>query len=88
MKRLFSWFFPGKENDDAFVTLMSVAATDAAIKSQLLAILDQPEFQRQSSLNTWINQLEIQNAPREFVDGLRYLLDDNTAERAIDLLRK
>ena len=76
----------GRE-EDAFLQLMVVARDDPSIAAHLVTILDQEPFQRQSSLNTWLRDLELQRAPRPFIVGLRQLLDDATAARALELLR-
>lgn len=67
--------------------LMSVAREDADIRAQLIEILTQNPFNRKSSLNTWIHTMQLQRAPAPFVRAISYLLDDATADKALQLLR-
>lgn len=71
---------------DPFVSMMSVAREDQAIQQHLLAILRQNRFNRHSLLNTWITDLQMQGAPESFINALAFLLDDDVAARALDLL--
>ena len=74
--------------DDYLITLISVARENLQIKDQLLSILRQPAFQRHSMLNTWLEDLKFAGAPRELRDAMAGLLDDEVAERALDLLNR
>ena len=52
-------------------------------------LLDGPsDFNRQSLLNTWIADLELQNAPQELRRILTYLLDGEVAKTALRLLEE
>ena len=75
-----------RSNEDAFVALMVVASEDAEIRAQLLGILTQDRFNRYSLLNTWISDLKMQGAPDLFIEALAYLLDDDLANRAREIL--
>jgi hypothetical protein len=81
LRRLFS-----RRDDEPFVQLMSVAQGDASIRAQLISILAQDSFNRKSSLNTWIRTMQLQKAPASFVQAITYLLEDDTAEKALRLL--
>jgi hypothetical protein len=73
---------------DPFISMMSVAREDQAISQHLAAILKQSQFNRHSLLNTWINDLQMQGAPESFVNALAFLLDDEVAARALQVLEK
>lgn len=77
---------PARNGNDALVSLIAVAREDEKIGEALLAVLRQESFQRQSMLNTWIAQLNLEGAPAAFVGALACLLDDGTADRARTLL--
>ena len=72
--------------EDYFISLMSVASDDAAIRSQILTILRQNAKKRKTDLEAWISELQAKHAPQQIVEALKYLLDDDTANRAIQLL--
>jgi len=72
--------------DDNLVTLISVARENLAIRNQLISILDQPPFQRQSLINTWLEDLKLAGAPPELRNALSGLLDEHVANRAYELL--
>jgi len=76
------------EQDDDLITLISVAQEDPLIRNQLLSILRQPEFQRQSIVNTWLEDLKLTGAPLELQNGLSALLDEKVADQALDLLNQ
>lgn len=65
---------------------MSVAQDDAEIRAQLISILNQDPFNRKSSLNTWIRTMQMQQAPKSFIHAMTYLLEDDTAAKALQLL--
>ncbi len=73
-------------SEDHFVTLIAIAGEDEAIRQQLISILSLNSFDRISSLNTWIDEIRLAQAPRPLIDALTYLLDDDTADRALALL--
>lgn len=79
-------FATSRDDDNHLVTLISVASDNPAIRDQLLSILRQTPFQRQSMINTWLADLELTGAPVELRDALSGLLDEKTADRALDLL--
>ena len=74
------------KGDDHLVTLISVAKENPLIRNQLLSILRQPAFQRQSMINTWLEDLALAGAPPELRNALSGLLDEYVADRALDLL--
>jgi len=73
---------------DPFFSLMMVAREDVDIRLHLMAILNQDAFNRHSLLNTWIRELQLQGAPESFIKALGFLLDDDVATRAIDILEE
>jgi hypothetical protein len=71
---------------ETFVTLIRTAQEDAAIGSRLRAILGQPPFHRRSLLHTLVAELQMQSAPADFVRAVAFLLEDDVARKARDLL--
>jgi hypothetical protein len=75
-------------DNEAFVTLMRVAQEDPAVKRTLTAILAMDAFQRKSMLNTLIQDMKLKGAARDFVSAIETLLDDDVAERAVEVIAK
>ncbi|MEM7366046.1 MAG: hypothetical protein AAF525_18680 [Pseudomonadota bacterium] len=78
--------FFGIGYDPALVTLLNAARDDATIREQLIAVLSQPSFQRQSLLGLWREELRLEGAPRVLIEALGALQDDHIAEKAGDIL--
>lgn len=72
--------------EDPFLTLMSLAAEDTAIRDRLLSALDQPPAQRQRTIHSWHTSLEKAGAPRSLTSAIGFLRDEATARRALELL--
>ncbi|XOV85818.1 MAG: hypothetical protein ACFHX7_12595 [Pseudomonadota bacterium] len=86
MPRLRKWFGLPSADDD-LVNLVRVAQEDAEIRRHLLLILEQQDFQRQSMINTWVEELRLAAAPSPLVRALQSLLDDDRAYKAHEILR-
>ncbi|UCG81716.1 MAG: hypothetical protein JSV60_05425 [Desulfobacterales bacterium] len=73
--------------DEAFVTLIRVAQEDADVRNQLLAILSLDRFNRESVLNTLVDDLRLKEAPKELVSAIASLLDDDVAKKTLEILK-
>ncbi len=73
------------ENED-FITLIRVAQEDSEIKSQLSSILALDAFNRKSALNTFLEELRLRQAPKEFISAIAALLDEEVAEQVLKIL--
>lgn len=71
---------------EPFVTLIRVAQEDVQIKNLLLGILSQNRFNRESILNSYINDLTLKKAPQEFISAIACLLDGDVAKKALEIL--
>lgn len=74
-------------DSEAFVTLIRVAQEDDEIKEQLFAILTLDKFNRESALNSLIEDLRLKEAPRGFVLAIANLLDDDVADKTLAMLK-
>lgn len=72
--------------DEAFVTLIRVAQEDADVRNQLLSLLSLDRFNRESALNTLVDDLRLKKAPKELVSAIASLLDDDVAEKTLEIL--
>jgi len=69
------------------VTLIRVAQEDVGIKKHLLAILSQNKFNRESILNSYLEELRLKQASQEFISAIACLLDDDVAEKVLEILK-
>lgn len=72
--------------NELFVSLIRVAQEDSKIKKQILAILSQNKFNRVSILNSYIEEMRLRKAPKNFISAIACLLDDDIAEKALGIL--
>ncbi len=75
-------------DNDAFVTLVRVAQDDSETRTMLTAILRQPPFHRKSLVNTLIQDMRAQGAPRNLISAITELLDDAVAKKVADAIVK
>ena len=73
-------------NNETFIYLMKVAREEPDIRNKLKSILKLDSFNRQSILNTWLHDLKLQGAPKDFIESLSYFLDDDIAEKALEVI--
>ncbi len=71
---------------DAFVTMLAAACEDQTTYEQLERLLSMPDDKRQALVRTWVNDLLIAEAPRDFVQAIACLLDDRVAEKAYEVI--
>jgi hypothetical protein len=75
-------------DNDAFVTLIRVAQDDPEIHQTLVAILRQPPFHRKSLLNTLLQDMRAQGAPKNLISAIAELLDDAVAEKVAEAIMR
>ena len=73
--------------NDPFVTLIRVAQEDVEIRERLFTILTQNKFNRGSIINSYLEDMRLKQAPREFISAIACLLDDDIAEKALQILK-
>ena len=71
---------------EPFVTLIRVAQEDAETRDLLLRILSLDPFNRQSALNTLIEEMRLKGAPASLLSALSNLLDDAISEKTREML--
>ena len=74
--------------NDAFIRLIQIAQEDKEIREQLIKILSLNSFNRKSALNTFIEHMLLKKAPKEFVEAVSSLLDENVAKKTLEILYK
>jgi hypothetical protein len=73
-------------DNETFIDIMRVAQEDNDIRKKLTFILKLDSFNRQSLLNTWLNDLKLQGAPKKLREALSAFLDDAVAEKALEVI--
>jgi len=74
-------------DNETFVTLIRVAQEKPEARKTFGGILRQSPFHRQSMLNTLIEEMKLKGAPAEFVSALSALLNDDVADRAMEMIQ-
>ena len=74
-------------DDETFVRIIQVAGEDPEIREQILRILSMDAFNRKSALNTFIGEMRLKGAPRDFVSAIACFLDNGVAEKALAILQ-
>jgi hypothetical protein len=69
-----------------FITFMQLAREDPEIRKRMKMLLSLDPFNRKSMLNTWLRDLRLRGAPKEYVEALSFFLDDKVAEKALQLI--
>jgi hypothetical protein len=75
-------------DNDAFVTLIRVGQDDPEIHQTLVPILRQPPFHRKSLLNTLLQDMRAQGAPKNLISAIAELLDDAVAEKVAEAIMR
>ncbi len=75
------------QNED-FLRLVQVVKEEPQIRQTLKSILGLDNFNRKSALNTWLEELELKQAPKKFRSALSCLLDDDIARKTLDIIRE
>jgi hypothetical protein len=88
MRKILNIFRKSRQSiadNETFVTLIRVAQEDPEVKEQLSAILRLDDFNRKSALNTFLQEMQLKQAPREFVEVAEKVLEiltDNDSSTA------
>ena len=75
-----------EEAEEAFVTLIRAAQEDSEFRTQIVNLLSLDEFSRKSALNTFLEHLRLNQAPRDLASAVAILLDQNVAQKALAIL--
>lgn len=71
---------------ESFITMLRVACEDGKINSQLERVLSMPDARRRSFVRTWVSDMLIAGAPKDFVAAIACLADDAVAEKAYEAI--
>jgi hypothetical protein len=69
-----------------FITMLLTACEDQTVYERLEKLLSLPDRKRQATVHSWVNDLLIAQAPKDFVAAIACLLDDKVAEKAYEVI--
>ena len=73
---------------EGFVSLLMAACNDPQVNATLERLLSMPDEKRRGLVHTWVTDLLIEEAPRDFVQAVACLSDDAIAEKAYEVIFK
>lgn len=73
---------------DTFIAMLATACEEQSVYDKLERILSMPDRKRQALVHTWVSDMLIAEAPRDFIQAVACLLDDRIAERAYEVIYK
>jgi len=73
---------------ESFVTMLRVACEDASINARLEKLLSLPDHERRGLVHSWVTDMLVAEAPRDFVAAIACLSDDRIAEKAYEVIFK
>lgn len=73
---------------EAFITMLRTACEDKKVYVRLERLLSMPDRERHALVHSWVNDMLIAKAPRDFIQAVACLLDDRVAEKAYEVIFK
>lgn len=73
-------------DEEVFIDLLRVACDDKAINDTLERLLSLPDDRRKALVHSWVSDLVVNTAPKDFVRAIACLLDDRVAEKAYEVI--
>ena len=74
--------------NDPFITLIRVVQENTEIRERLFTILTLDKFNRESILNSYLEEMRLKQAPAEFISAIACLLDYDIAQKALEILQE
>jgi hypothetical protein len=71
---------------ESFITMLRTACEDRKVNARLEKLLSLPDDRRKAVVHAWVSDLLIADAPREFIQAIACLLDDQVAEKAYEVI--
>lgn len=72
--------------NEKFITLMKLAREEPDVRKRIKGLCSLDGFNRRSLLNTWLDELRLRGAPKDFREALSFFLDDAVAKKALELI--
>jgi hypothetical protein len=71
---------------DTFITMLRTACVDETVNDRLQKLLSLPDSERQGLVHTWVTDLVVAGAPRDFIEAIACLHDNDVAEKAYEVI--
>lgn len=71
---------------ETFITMLRVACEDRSVNERLERLLSLPDAKRHALLHSWISDLLVAQAPKDFIAAVACLSDDAVAEKAYEVI--
>jgi len=71
---------------ESFIALLRAACDDRSINDTLEKLLSQNNTRRQALVHSWVSDLLLQEAPRDFTLAIACLMDDAVADKAYEVI--
>lgn len=71
---------------DGFITLLRASCDDRSMNARLQELLSLSDAKRKAIVHTWVSDMMIQGAPRDFIAAIACLADDAVAEKAYEVI--
>lgn len=71
---------------ESFITMLRVACEDRKVSERLERLLSLPDAKRQAVVHSWVSDLLIAGAPKDFIAAVACLSDDSIAEKAYETI--
>lgn len=71
---------------ESFITMLRVACEDRNINTRLERLLSLPDDKRKAVVQTWVSDMLVARAPRDFIAAIACLSDDQVAEKAYEVI--
>ena len=69
---------------EGFITLLRAACDDRTVNDALEKLLALPDERRRALVHTWVSDLLVKEAPKDFIEAIACLLDDAVAEKVYE----
>ena len=73
---------------NSIIKLLRAIRKDPFINKKVTSLLKMDTYPRRLVLNTWLEQLRLNNAPEKLTQTLSILFDDNIAQKTLKLISR
>ena len=73
---------------DGFIDLLGAACDDEHVNASLQRLLALPDDRRRTFVRAWVSGLLAKGAPKQFVEAVACLVDDEVAHKAREVIHR
>ncbi len=75
------------ERNETFVRLIQLAQGDKETRDKLIAILSLDAANRKSAIHSFVSEMTLTRAPKDFIEAIASFLNDDVAAKALIILK-